>query len=229
MCKTKHMDKWLRFWLRTTLWEHKQVLSWTKFRRYEKCKCKCWTIKWVNKNHLKEWVTTNCWCKKISDFIKRQTTHWDTKTKLYCIYSDIKDRCGNPKSKYYGLYWWRWIKCIWNSYEEFKKDMWEDYYKHQDKYWCKGTTIDRIDVNWNYCKENCRWATWEEQSFNRRNNRREMWNWELMSISEIYKKANPIVSYDCFISRYYKLKRPLVDCLYAPSRTLTKNILNNKK
>lgn len=37
--------------------------------------------------------------------------------------------------------------------------------------WEKDTTIDRIDVNGNYCKENCRRATMKEQGQNRRNNK----------------------------------------------------------
>lgn len=227
--RTKHLEEWVKFGLWTTLWEHKQILKWNKLRWYEKCKCACWAVRWVNKCHLKEWTTTNCWCKKEADFIKRQTTHWDTYTRLYWIYVDMIGRCSNPNNARYSIYWWRWIKCERKSYEDFRKDMWDSYYKHEKKYWKRNTTIDRIDVNGNYCKENCRWATCKEQSFNRRNNRYEMWSWKMMSISEIYEIANPVVSYDCFISRYYKLKRPVKDCLYRKPRTRSKDVLDNKK
>lgn len=45
--------------------------------------------------------------------------------------------------------------------------MWESYEKHLLKFWIKNTTIDRINNGWNYCKENCRWATMSEQNINR--------------------------------------------------------------
>ena len=46
----------------------------------------------------------------------------------------------------------------------------ESYEKHVDEYGEANTTLDRIDVNWNYCKENCRWATYLEQAENTRIN-----------------------------------------------------------
>ena len=44
--------------------------------------------------------------------------------------------------------------------------MYESYLEHIKKFGKKNTTIDRIDNDGNYCKENCHWATAKEQSLN---------------------------------------------------------------
>jgi len=133
-----------------------------------------------------------------------RTFHWETKTRLYTIYNSMIARCYRPSHKSYMYYWWFWIECEWITYEDFKRDMYESYLDHVEKYWEDNTTIDRIDNNWNYCKENCRWATKKEQVRNRATTKLYERNWEMLSSSEIYEKEKPNVLYDTFRRRLRK-------------------------
>lgn len=89
-----------------------------------------------------------------------------------------RSRCNNPKDKRYRTYWWRWIKMCRKNFEDFKNDMRESFQKHVKEYWVEETTLDRIDNNWNYCKDNCRRATRKEQAKNRRECRQFDYDWK---------------------------------------------------
>lgn len=75
----------------------------------------------------------------------------------------MKQRCSNPKSPDYYRYGGRGITFDerWKEYKNFLADMGE---RPEDM------TLDRIDVNGNYTKENCRWADPKTQSNNTRAN-----------------------------------------------------------
>jgi len=95
----------------------------------------------------------------------------------YRKFMSAKARCNDKNNDSYYRYWWRWIKFERKDFSDFRKDMWDAYYEHCAKYWEKDTTLDRIDVDGNYCKENCRRATWKEQYNNMSTNHKVEYKW----------------------------------------------------
>lgn len=89
--------------------------------------------------------------------------HGMTKTRLHLIWSNMKTRCLNTKDPHYKWYGARGIKICpeWLDFIPFKE--WAMSSGYNDK-----LTLDRINNDGDYCPNNCRWATIQEQSLNRR-------------------------------------------------------------
>jgi hypothetical protein len=92
---------------------------------------------------------------------------------LYYVWANIKRRCKNPSDKAFGRYGGRGIKVCkeWEKYENFEKDMmpiwkYETFFYNKDQ-----LSLDRIDNNKGYYKENCRFTGAIQQSNNTRANR----------------------------------------------------------
>ena len=153
---------------REYIWWLESRYSWWHKRNYITVKClKCWL-----ESHIESKWFWKYWCKCVRLEEKRWTRHWfwskNNRNRFYEIFNGIKRRCKwtatGWSSKWYHD---KGIKCEWETFEQFRDDMYESYIDHVNKYWEKQTTIDRIDGNWNYCKSNCRWATCTEQNKNR--------------------------------------------------------------
>jgi hypothetical protein len=120
------------------------------------CICECGKAAIIEGNRLRSGKTKSCGC-------LRKTQNGLSQSSIYNVWISMIHRCCNENSTGYKNYGARGISVCkrWiNSFEAFYEDMGNK---------PDGLTLDRIDVNGNYNKDNCRWATTKVQSNNRRN------------------------------------------------------------
>lgn len=141
------------------------------------CLCDCGQRPTVNSSHLTRGYTKSCGClqketiRKIGIAnIKHGYRKRGRVNPNYDAWSHMNQRCMNPNDKEYKNYGGRGIKVCrrWKRFANFIEDMGE---RPTEKH-----SLDRIDNNSEYNKENCRWATKKEQAHNRRDNRLETYN-----------------------------------------------------
>jgi hypothetical protein len=124
------------------------------------CKCSCGGTTTAQTTLLRNAVVRSCGC-----LIKETNTkHNMHNSRAYNIWKHMKNRCQSLSNPRYNDYGGRGVTLCkkWLTFEGFWEDM-----RHGYK---DDLTIDRIDVNGNYTKENCKWSTAKEQQNNTRAN-----------------------------------------------------------
>lgn len=130
--------------------------------RYGIFKCSCGKEFKTSVQSVKQEKTKSCGCLQIKRAKESNTKHGLRSHRLYGLWHCMITRCNNKDSYNYKYYGERGIKVCdeWNNFENFINDMYPSYKN--------GLTLDRIDNDKNYCKDNCRWADKLTQSQNQR-------------------------------------------------------------
>lgn len=125
------------------------------------CQCDCGKIYTVRSTCLGSPSQISCGCHKMS--INNIPRHGGWGSLEYGIYRQAKQRCTNPNNNSYERYGGRGIEFRFTCYEDFIEELGprpsRDY------------SIDRIDNDGHYEKDNVRWATAKQQANNKRNNK----------------------------------------------------------
>jgi hypothetical protein len=160
---------------------------------YWVCICACGTVRTVRGSMLNSGDTQSCGCYRSECIRNRQTKHEMCFTAEYRAWSSMLSRCSDSNVPCWVSYGGRGITVCeeWKSFENFYRDMGPKPSKDH--------SLDRIDNNGPYCKENCRWATRKEQQNNLRSNRLVEFNNETLTAAQWAAKIG--IAYHVLLGR----------------------------
>ena len=126
------------------------------------CKCECGNTTNVYGYNLTRNITKSCGCLAKEVARDRLKTHGLKKHRLYDTWNKMVRRCNNPLDSAWENYGLRGISVSddWMNIHTFISEMGPT---HKE-----GFTLERINVNGNYCKENCVWLEKALQAKNKR-------------------------------------------------------------
>lgn len=139
------------------------------------CQCDCGSsVKIVRGGHLRSGAIISCGCVGKKRLADSHTKHGGCRDRLYGVWYNMKTRCYNTNVRSYKDYGARGIRVCdeWlHDYGAFKAWAYGHGYNPSANY--GECTLDRIDVDGDYCPSNCHWVDMKTQANNRRNSPRE--------------------------------------------------------
>jgi hypothetical protein len=164
------------------------VVKYTSNSRWE-CVCECGVVKTVSRTNLVSGQVQSCGCLAMEVLEKRNTTHGMAGSDTYRIWALMKDRCTNTNNKKFSAYGGRGIMFTpaWTTFGGFLSDM---------GLRPQGMTLERVDVDQGYNKQNCIWASRQTQGNNKRNT---VW---LTAFGETKSLMDWVRDSRCSVSKY---------------------------
>lgn len=142
------------------------------------CKCDCGNMVFARGTSIACGESKSCGCFQRDDASRVHTIHGLSNSPEYKTWTAIRDRCFNPNTEFWRYYGGRGVKVCdrWMDFENFFADMGV---RPSSKH-----SIERRNTNGDYEPSNCCWATWVDQSRNRRSNRIITFNGQQKCLAE---------------------------------------------
>lgn len=149
------------------------------------CKCDCGNTVKVFCGNLRRGNSLSCGCLARELTSQSSKTHGRSDTRLYGIWTGMKQRCYNPHVRSFRYYGEQGIGVCeaWQDYQPFELWAMANGYNNN-------MTIDRIDNKKDYSPDNCRWITRTQQMRNMTTNSLLTYKGETLTIAEWASKIN---------------------------------------
>ena len=123
------------------------------------CVCACGSLHEADGSELRRGRVSSCGCMTNKLIGRSNTKHGKSRSRAYRAWAAMLSRCKDVRNNRYGG---RGIQVVeaWRYFDVFYADMGDP---------PSGCSIERVDNNRGYSKDNCVWATPEEQTRNRSN------------------------------------------------------------
>lgn len=173
------------------------------------CRCECGNQQKATGHNLTRGRIVSCGCRRQEVLDGQRFVHGMTNTPTWKVWKGIIKRCTQLRCKAYPNYGGRGIKVCdkWLTFAGFYEDMGER---------PTGLTIERVDFNGDYCKENCKWAPQSEQASNTRRVRFVEVNGERMSLTRACAALG--IRYSRVLDRINKLGWPIEKAMEGEKR-----------
>ncbi len=144
------------------------------------CVCSCGKEVVVTGNALVTGNSKSCGCSRTESAKARAIIPGGTRqNRLYTIWRHMKERCYRTMDKRFKNYGGRGISVCdeWHDFLNFKK--WAECNGYEDN-----LTIERLDVNGDYCPQNCTWIPLKKQASNKTTNHVIEYNGETHTLAD---------------------------------------------
>lgn len=148
------------------------------------CRCDCGKTIVLRGEDVKSGNTKSCGCMRRQMTIDKNFKHGFSKTPMYNVWCALKERCTNPNDRAYKNYGGRGITVSegWMDYEGFHRDMVGTYRE--------GLSLERVNNEIGYNRENCIWASRNVQGNNTRRNHFIEYKGNRLTVSQMARKYN---------------------------------------